>query len=242
MTTLIRNSHPNDLALFEGQLLISCIRVGGHGQRVVVKEGHKDPEGLLGLRLIVVRWGAAIPVPVAILNTLKTNKKKYIILHYFYFCLRWNWRLCLCSTTKRTALYNVCHRSVMSKSIMFTQWCILAMLQRKSMRGFYSVLISLAWQMWFSCLAIFVHTCMHPQTHTRRHARCNFFLLSFSFCVWMCSERQNGEQDKPWCNTQTGSDTWTWHNTGNTQDTHATKSLTLKTKDIISYSMSSFTS
>lgn len=57
-------SHPNDLPLFEGQLLVGCVWVGGHGQRVVVKEGHEDPEGLLRLRLIVVRGGAAIPVSI----------------------------------------------------------------------------------------------------------------------------------------------------------------------------------
>lgn len=74
LTILNINPHPNDLPLFEGQLLISCIWVGGHGQRIVVKEGHKDPEGLLGLRLIIVRGRAAIPVPVAILNTLTTRK------------------------------------------------------------------------------------------------------------------------------------------------------------------------
>lgn len=72
---LIVNSHPDDLPLFEGQLLISCIRVGGHGQRIVVKEGHKDPEGLLRLRLVIVRGRAAIPVSVSILNTLKNKTK-----------------------------------------------------------------------------------------------------------------------------------------------------------------------
>lgn len=77
------NPHLNDLPLFEGQLLVSCVGVGRHGQRIVVKEGHKDPEGLLGLGLVVVRGGAAVPVPVAILNTWTTKRKVLtIILHH----------------------------------------------------------------------------------------------------------------------------------------------------------------
>lgn len=69
------DSHPNDLPLFEGQLLIGCVRVGGHGQGVVVKEGHKDPEGFLGLGLIIVRGRAAIPIPVAIFKTPQTKQE-----------------------------------------------------------------------------------------------------------------------------------------------------------------------
>lgn len=48
--------HLDDLALFEGQLLVSSIRVGGHGQRVVVKQGHKYTRQVLWLRLLVVHW------------------------------------------------------------------------------------------------------------------------------------------------------------------------------------------
>lgn len=41
------SSHLNDLPLFEWKLLISCVRIGGHGQRIVVEEGHKNPKVLL---------------------------------------------------------------------------------------------------------------------------------------------------------------------------------------------------
>ncbi|KAA8584181.1 hypothetical protein FQN60_007966 [Etheostoma spectabile] len=73
---------PRHQALLPGrQLLISCIWVGGHGQRIVVKEGHKDPKRLLRLRLIIVGGRAAIPIPVVILNRLKTTDS--IILHHY---------------------------------------------------------------------------------------------------------------------------------------------------------------
>lgn len=49
LNILISNSHPNDLPFFKGQFLISCIWVRGHGQRIVVKESHKDPEGFFRL-------------------------------------------------------------------------------------------------------------------------------------------------------------------------------------------------
>lgn len=68
------NSHLDDLPLFERKLFICCIRVWGHGWRIIIKESHKDPEGLLRLWLIVVCRRAAITVPVAILKTFETNK------------------------------------------------------------------------------------------------------------------------------------------------------------------------
>lgn len=75
---MVLNPYPNDLSLFKWQLLISCIRIGRHGQRIVVKEGHKNPEGLLGFGLVIIRGGASIPIPVSILKTsnAKSNCKK----------------------------------------------------------------------------------------------------------------------------------------------------------------------
>jgi len=57
-----------NLALFKREFLISCVRVRGHGERVIVEEGHKDSKRLLLLRFIIV-WGRTpASVPVSIYN------------------------------------------------------------------------------------------------------------------------------------------------------------------------------
>lgn len=58
-------SHLDDLALFERQLLVSRVRVWGHGEGVIVKQSHKYTRQVLRVRLLVVLRGAALsPVPV----------------------------------------------------------------------------------------------------------------------------------------------------------------------------------
>lgn len=67
-------SHPylDDLPFLERQLLNSRVRVGGHGERVVIKQSHKYPRVVLQLRLIVV-WRAAAASTVTICNERQTQ-------------------------------------------------------------------------------------------------------------------------------------------------------------------------
>lgn len=57
-----------DLALLEGKLLYSSIRVRRHWQGVIVKHGHKDSGQVLWLRLIVV-WRPPVTSSITIWNT-----------------------------------------------------------------------------------------------------------------------------------------------------------------------------
>ena len=76
----IWTTHPDDLALFEGQLFVGGIGVGGHGEWVVVEQRHEDPEGLLGLGVAVVRRGTSLPLPVApVFNTASRHKHQDFI-------------------------------------------------------------------------------------------------------------------------------------------------------------------
>lgn len=57
--------HLDDLAFFKGELLLCSIWVWGHGERVVVKESHKDPgRELFGtrvsFRLFIEVWRKAV--------------------------------------------------------------------------------------------------------------------------------------------------------------------------------------
>lgn len=64
------------LTLFKREFLVSCVRVRGHGERVIVEEGHKNSERLLLLRLIIVGRRTPTSVPVSIYNEKDRLKKK----------------------------------------------------------------------------------------------------------------------------------------------------------------------
>lgn len=62
------DTHLYYLPLLKGQLLIGTIRVGGHGDGVVVEQRHENPRQVVWLRFLVIIGGSAITATVAICN------------------------------------------------------------------------------------------------------------------------------------------------------------------------------